>query len=143
MSTWNCNVWRKGGIHVPDQTEFLNTTIIWLPSLHNTDSLGYTFQLCSLHKYGWTEDEPVTGGDSTKGHIFHTLLRSFLPLYRFMHGFTSLRSKHLTRWYLQSTRFERQLPAPMGDENTYSHVNKKQKCILSVYEGCCIERRWV
>lgn len=96
MSTWNRNVWKKSGTHVPDRSEFLNTTNIWLTSLHITDILGYMFfWLCSLPNYGWRKSHAVVHGDSMKGHTFHTLLRSFLPVHGFMHEFTCLWSKYL------------------------------------------------
>lgn len=96
MSTWNCSVWKKCRIHVPGRSEFLNTTNIWLTSLHSTETLTYTFVwLCSLPKYAWRKDYAVVEGDSMKGHTFHTLLRSFLPVHGFMSEFTCLWSTYV------------------------------------------------
>lgn len=141
MSTWKCNVWKKCGMHVPDRSEFLNTTNIWLTSLHSTEILGYTFfWLCSLPKYGWVKGYPVVGGDSMKRHTFHILLRSFLPMHGFMHEFTCLSSKYLM--FKLEPNLNSHFPAARGHETTCCHVDKRQKSLLSMYGGCCIQTRW-
>ena len=141
MSTWNFNVWKKCGIHVPDWSEFLNTTNVWLTSLHSTETLGYVFfWLCSLPKYEWMKDYPVVGGDSTKGHTFHTLLRSFLPVHGFMHEFTCLWSKYLM--LKLESNLKGHLPAPSGHETVYYHVDKRQESVLSMHGGWSIQTRW-